>query len=203
MTTIILLRHAESQQTAWLPRSERWLSKKGQHQSEKLAKIKFIQDVDVLVSSQETKAYKTIEPLAEKLRLPITKIAALNELNRDGMPYLTREEFDSMKKKVFQKMDEEVSNCESASDALRRFKEGIELLEEKYPDKTILVSSHGMILWLYFSDLLGEMSNAYSRRKKIDFCARGITRSGLILKDISGFSKVNNLTKQIIAQWID
>ena len=180
--TYILIRHAEPKKepdkhpTKWI------LSKKGKKEAENLCEI-LDNKIDLLYSSEEIKAQETIKPLSNKLNLEINLSSFFNEQKR-GSKYLTKEEFMSLKKKKLENQNYNPDNGESSEQSLRRFKEGINNLDKKYNNKTIIIASHGTVLSLYFANLLDKESEIFERWNHMDFCAYGIVKQNKVIKDI-------------------
>ena len=97
---------------------------------------------------------------------------------------LSDDEFKELKLKMFKDELYAPVGWESSNKALSRFKGTIEEIDEKYKGKNILIVSHGTVLTLYFSDLLGKMENSMKRWEEIRFCAFGMVKNKKVIKDI-------------------
>ncbi|MCD6522724.1 MAG: histidine phosphatase family protein [Candidatus Diapherotrites archaeon] len=83
MNTLIFLRHAEVEIDKNKPISEWPLSDYGKRHAETVANSGIFDDVDVIISSAERKAYQTAEPIARRIGKNIIQYKELNKLDRD------------------------------------------------------------------------------------------------------------------------
>jgi broad specificity phosphatase PhoE len=140
-------------------------------------------EVTRIYSSTENKAIATGRPISDLLGIEIVKLDNFVELKRKK-DFLSEEQFLDQKRRELEHLDDIENGVESASVALKRFQEGIDILESKFNNVTILVISHGTIMTLYFADLLGHMSNAFARWQRLKFCALGVVSDGRVVEDI-------------------
>jgi len=181
---LIFIRHAETKIDKEIPIADWVLTEKGDSDAEKLKDVSEFLDVDILISSGEKKAYLTIKPLADKLGKEIIQIKGLGEISRPNSESLTKEEYVSMKEKVFKDLDFTDYGWETCSHALERFRKAVEEIDREYENKKIIISAHGTVLSLYFASLLGELKNLEARWKSLGFCNWGIVRNGKVFRDI-------------------
>lgn len=182
----LLLRHAQSEITNTIPISKWILSHKGFKVAAKLVLIKEFKDSDIIISSCEGKAYTTVHSLAKSLSKQITQFCEFDELNRDSGGFVnTRNEYNLIVKRCLSDLNESVNNWEKASHALSRFSRKINELDEMYENKKILISSHGIVINLYFAKVLNQLDIVYDRWKQTTFCDFGIIKNGLVVKDIA------------------
>jgi len=87
MTTLILVRHADSAPSAQLPQAEFPLSERGREQALALAPVLAELGVDALVSSPYQRTLDTLAPFARAARLTIAVDDDLRE--RELGPWLT------------------------------------------------------------------------------------------------------------------
>ena len=151
-----LLRHAETKMNLSIIAKEWPLSKIGRKQSEKLKSIKFFREIEVVACSSEKKAQETAKPLANFLGLKIITEPRLGEIGSDKEPIKDEKEFYNYRSEMFKDWNYSYKGRETANEGLRRFKEALKELEEKYPQKKILIVSHLTILSLYFAELKGQ-----------------------------------------------
>lgn len=181
---LIFLRHAKTQIDKEIPIAEWDLSKEGYKQAESIKNINELQDVDIIISSNEKKAYLTVKPLAEKLGKGIIKVKELGEIYRGDAGALSKKEYEQMKVKIFQDLNFTDLGWETANHALNRFKEAVENINKKYNNKKILISSHGTVMTLYFVYLQDKLDNLMERWKSLEFGAYGIVKNKKVIKDI-------------------
>ena len=181
--TYIFIRHAETKKDPENISIDWNLTEKGFDQVAALCDLAEFQDADILLSSEEEKAYQTIKPLAEKLGKEITRLSYFNEQTR-GDKFLSADEFGEYKRKTFADSGYVAEGGESAEQALERFKEGLSRLDSKYSNKKIVLASHGTILSLFFNKLTGKQREGYSRWQKLGFCDWGIMEDDKVIKDI-------------------
>jgi len=178
--TFYIARNAETTVDMDTPVSKWLLSTEGRQQTEKLAGLK----VDAIASSDEIKAVQTAEPLSRKLDLHIDKYPALRELNRDRSPPMDNKTWNFGVKYAMKNPDKSKFEWEKASSALARFSEKIQELDLAYNKRRILVVSHGIVVSMYFAQLLGKLHAAFERMQNTPHCAYGVVRDGKVVKDI-------------------
>lgn len=185
--TLIFMKHAETRKERDIPMSVWVLSEEGKKAAEDLAKSGVFDDVDVIVSSGEEKAYQTAKPFADRLGKKIVRIPELNEINRDKGGLMSKEEYDEMKVRVFEDLDFTARGWETGRHALERFKQGVEKIEKRFGNKRILVVVHGTVMTLYFTHLMKQKSlkKIFSRWKGCGFCGWGIVRNNKVIKDMA------------------
>ncbi|MBT4376976.1 histidine phosphatase family protein [archaeon] len=181
---IIFIRHAQTKMDKEIPINDWDLTEEGYIHSEKVKDIDKFQDVDVLISSNEKKAYLTIKPLADKMGKEIIKIKNLGEIERVNSEMMPTEEYKEMKVKVFQDLDFTDHGWETCNHALERFSKTVKEIDKQYENKKIIISSHGTMMTLYFAKLQGKLDDLMSRWKSLGFCDYGIIKNGEVVKDI-------------------
>jgi len=181
----LLIRHAETKIIAEKPVSKWDLSTEGYEQSEKLTTMKEFFDIDIIISSFEKKAYLTVKPIAIRDSRPIIQFYEFNELDRDNGGFLSsKDEYDLNVRNCMSEIEESFNNWETASHALNRFSRKMKELDRQYDHKRILISSHGIILNLYFAKILNQLDFVFERWKKTTFCDFGIIKDGFVVLDI-------------------
>jgi len=141
-------------------------------------------NVDVIISSKEIKAYQTVLPLSKRLNKPIKRIRELGEINRDKGKVMSKEEYDKLKIKIFDDLDLSVEGWETSRHALERFENGINKINSRYNNKHILIAAHGTVMNLYFAKKQKKMNELMKRWKSLKFLDYGIIRNNKIVKDI-------------------
>lgn len=182
--TFYFLRHAETRVDKTLPVSKWTLSKNGMKQAQELAKRDVFDDVDIIISSDEEKAYQTAKTIAEKLGKSIVRIPELNEIDRDKGGFLGKEEFDETVKFCLTNLDKSIRNWETANSALERFSKKIEEIDSRFENKKILIVSHGCVINLYFAKILNKLDKVFERWLRNSFCAWGVIKNNEVIKDI-------------------
>ncbi|MBI1969840.1 histidine phosphatase family protein [Candidatus Woesearchaeota archaeon] len=182
--TFYLLRHAEIKIDKKLPISKWKLSMKGRKQAAALARKNIFEDIDLILSSREEKAYQTAKPLASKLRKRIMKLKAFDELHRDKGGFLEKKEFERALKFCLTHLDKSVYQWEIAKHGLKCFENGIKRIDRKYRGKNILLVSHGIVINLYFAKLLNKLNRVYERTAKTTFCDYGMVKNKRVIQDI-------------------
>lgn len=182
---LIFLRHAETQVDNKVKNSEWSLNDKGKVETLEIAKSNFFDDIDIIIASTEKKAYKTIYPLAEKLKKKILREEELNEIIRDHGKFLETNEYITTMKLCLKNKDQSFNNWETANNALERFSKKIEEIDYEYDRKKILIVSHGTVINLYFAKILGKLEYVFDRAQTNTFCDYGIIQNKKVMKDIA------------------
>ncbi|UCH04892.1 MAG: histidine phosphatase family protein [Candidatus Thorarchaeota archaeon] len=184
MTTLIhLLRHAETKLDPSVP-ADRWhISEKGMESARVLASSGVFDNVDMIVTSAEDKAYETAMPIAKRIDVDITRNSSFNEMNRGTGPFTSHEEYLERVHSALSVPESSISGWETAANALRRFEQGIHNIESETGARSLLLVSHGLVLSLYFAHLLGT-EEVYERWRRLDFCSWGTVRNRKVVKDI-------------------
>jgi broad specificity phosphatase PhoE len=182
--TLVFLRHAETKKDKNIRVSQWILTESGKKSAEDLAESGIFDDVDVIISSGEEKAYLTAKPFADRLGKKIVRVPELNELNRDKGEMMSKEEYDQMKVKIFEDLDYTDHGWETARHALNRFKQAVDKIDEQYENKKILIVAHGTVMTLYFAYLQNKLDDIFSRWKGLGFCGWGIVKNKKVLRDI-------------------
>ncbi len=181
---LIFIRHAETKVDKNISIPEWDLTEDGYVHANDIKDIPEFQDVDILISSTENKSYLTIKPLADKLGKEIIKIEELGEVVRGDGETLSLEEYNKMKKKLFEDFDFSKNGWESVNHALNRYSKAVKKIDEEYNHKKILICTHGTVMTLYFAKLQDKMNDLMNRRKTMDEEDWGIIKNGKIIKDI-------------------
>ena len=183
--TYVFLRHALTTIDKELP-AEKWIiSETGIEEICKVVSSGKFDDVDVIISSSEKKAIQTAFYLSERIEKEINLNPNLRELNRGEEVIETQEDYETKVWRIFDNPSECSFGWETAEETLGRFKRGISRIENTYSNKKIFIVSHGIVLTLFFGDLLGlEKEELFSRWKKLKFCAWGTILDGKVDRDI-------------------
>lgn len=184
-STFYFLRHAETKVDKNTPISKWILSEKGKEQARQLAEGGSFDDVDIVCSSAEQKAYQTAKLIAEKLGKAVTRLAEINELDRDAREFLGPDDYEEKVEYCLKHPSESVNSWETVEHALERFEKKIDELDRQYENKKILVVGHGFTINLYFAKLLGVLDGVYERLNKNNFGDWGVVKNQKVVKDIA------------------
>ena len=183
--TLIFLRHAETKVDKRLKISKWLLTNKGKREAIKTTKLELFKDIDIIITSDEEKAFLTSTPLAKELKEEILREKKLNEILRDKWRFLEKNEYLKTMKLCLTNREKSFNKWETAEDALKRFSEKIEEIDSKYYNKKILIVSHGGVINLYFAKIIGQLNDVYKRVQSNTFCDYGIIQDGRVIKDIA------------------
>jgi broad specificity phosphatase PhoE len=181
--TIHFLRHALPIVQKDIPQSKWLLSEEGITQA-RARRIHIGVEFDAVFSSTEQKAIQTTEVIVSDSLLEIQEDRAFNELDRDLGPFLPQVEYKLAIEKAMKEPSKSVHGWETAQSARYRFIKGVQRIDEEYSSKQILVVSHGIVLSLYFANLLNLNDFVYNRWLKLRFCSMGIVENGIVVTDI-------------------
>lgn len=153
--TLLLVRHAEpvAPGIAGYEENERPLSQAGRTQSLRLAERLAGAGITAIYSSPYPRARQTVEPLAERLRLPVAIVPDLRErlLGTGPLPaWLDHVE------RSWADFSYEVEGGESAAEAQARVWRVLEPLVERHRSQVAVVASHGNLIALALHRLAGS-----------------------------------------------
>lgn len=109
----------------------------------------------LLISSKEPKAQATAAHLAQRWQLPNTPTPGLEEHHRRTAPFLGEEAFQATIRRFFANPSELVFGEETADQAYTRFATALTALFSAHPSRNIMVVTHGTVMTLYLSRLIG------------------------------------------------
>lgn len=178
--TLIFIRHGKTEVNKALPIRKWILSEQGKKEAENLTSIKEFQDVDLLYSSEEPKAYLTIKPLSDKIKKRIIQIPELGELTRPDGHSIGLEEYEKRKAKMLKNIDYTEGGWEKAKNALKRFKKAVEKIDKENKNKKIIICAHGNVLTLYSAYLKKKLTDI---KETLGFGSYAIVKNGKIVKD--------------------
>jgi 2,3-bisphosphoglycerate-dependent phosphoglycerate mutase len=145
MTTLILVRHAQSAPDPAFPERDWPLSDAGRDQAAALAPVLAELGVDALASSPFSRAVATLQPYADQAGLPIALDEDLRERNLGGW---LREAADveTAIRRMHADLDYHLDGGESGHACLGRFEAALARVIAANPGRTIAVGSHGGVL---------------------------------------------------------
>lgn len=145
MLEVVLVRHAHAE---WVPDETRPLSAEGRRDAERLVPLLVSIAPDTLYSSPYVRARQTIEPLAERLALPIEEIEGFRErtLADGAVP-----DFEGAMLASWQDFSLAFPGGETSSEAQERIHAAFEELTARHATGTVIVATHGNVLALLFN----------------------------------------------------
>ncbi len=150
MTTVYLIRHAQSHPSARIAHSEWPLSKSGKAQAERLADLLLPLGIERLVSSPFTRCRQTITPFAERVGVEIVVHDGLRERHL-GIGF--DEDFWAFWRASWEDFDFARPGFETSREAQRRMAEAMEAILRDHEGRTIGVCSHGNVIGLFLNRL--------------------------------------------------
>lgn len=141
-TVVYLLRQAETLPEEGMKNEEWALSEEGKLQARDLAFKLNDLGIGVIYSSPLKRAISTVEPLAEKLGLPIMLEEGFRELiaTRD---LLSPVEFQELTQKMWDDLTYSEKGAESMRECQLRFMQALNKIAKEHVGETILVCTHG------------------------------------------------------------
>lgn len=150
MSRLFLVKHALPEIAPDVPAKLWQLGEAGRAQSEGLAERLFPYHPGVVITSKEPKAAETGGIVAQRLELPCATALGLHEQDITGMPYFENPEaFEEAVRSLFAEPDKRAYGNESADEALRRFEDALVRALEPYPDKDVVIVTHGRVGTLF------------------------------------------------------
>jgi broad specificity phosphatase PhoE len=157
MPNLVFIRHSQTKPDPDMP-SRLWpLTEEGRRRCALLALELIPYQLDVIVTSRETKAIQTGELAAQRLGIPCRAMVNLHEHERETAPYFgTQEEFPKAVNNFFSRPAELVFGEETALQAQERFAGAIQSVLAAYPRENIAIVTHGTVLSLFASQATGQ-----------------------------------------------
>ncbi|HEX5414384.1 MAG TPA: histidine phosphatase family protein [Chloroflexota bacterium] len=151
---LVLIRHAEVAADPHAP-SDTWtLSPDGAATAAVLGRHPALANVDLIATSPEPKALATAKVIAKERDIVVAD--GLRELDRRAAGWVgTTDEYADLIETIMNRPTESIRGCESAAQAGERVTRAIEDLLAANPHRSLAVVSHGIVLTLYLSALLG------------------------------------------------
>ncbi|RKU20963.1 hypothetical protein C6500_07430 [Candidatus Poribacteria bacterium] len=155
MSVLVLVKHALPQIDPMVPANQWRLSEEGQHFSQVLAQRLAQYELDLIFSSVEPKAIETAQIVATALEKPFEVVKDLHEHDRNSVGFLEKKRFEASVAQFFNQPDLLTFGNETANQAHHRFSRAVMGIIEKYTDKNIVLITHGTVLTLFVSRLVG------------------------------------------------
>jgi 2,3-bisphosphoglycerate-dependent phosphoglycerate mutase len=154
-TTIFMIRHAESPFIFGEERTRK-LSKDGEHNAEKVAKLMLNEKIDAIVSSPFARSIQTIEPIATTRNLKIELYEELKERMIKGNYKLPWGEVEPAIKKSFEDKDYCLPGGETTRQAQERAVPIVKQLLKEYEGESIVLGTHGNIMTIIMNYFDGK-----------------------------------------------
>jgi 2,3-bisphosphoglycerate-dependent phosphoglycerate mutase len=154
-TTIFMIRHAESPFIFGEERTRK-LSKDGELDAEKVAKLMLSEKIDVIVSSPFARSIQTIEPIATTRNIKIELYEELKERMIKGNYKLPWEEVEPAIKKSFEDKDYCLPGGETTRQAQERAIPIVKRLLKEYEGESIVLGTHGNIMTIIMNYFDGK-----------------------------------------------
>jgi 2,3-bisphosphoglycerate-dependent phosphoglycerate mutase len=145
MTTLILVRHAQSAPDPAFPERDWPLSDAGRDQAAALASVLAELGVDALASSPFIRAIETLRPYAEAARLEIAIDEDLRERALGGWMENIADVEEAVRR-MHADLDFKLEGGESGHACVARFEAALARVAAANPGRTIAVGSHGGVL---------------------------------------------------------
>ena len=155
MSVLILVKHALPQIDPTVSANQWRLSEEGQHFSRVLARKLAQYGLDLIFSSVEPKAIETARIVATALEKRIEVVEGLHEHDRNNVGFLEKKKFEASVAQFFNQPNLLTFGNETANQAHHRFSRTVMGIIEKYADKNIALITHGTVLTLFVSRLVG------------------------------------------------
>ncbi len=138
------------------------LTKQGEAQIEKVAKILKKEKIDLIFSSDFLRTKQTANIIAQKLKLKIVFDKRLRDVNLGVWHGKSKKEFYQVFPRTEEKrFYERPLEGESWLDCKKRILNFINEINQKYQNKKILIISHGDVLWLLEGAMKGLENKQY------------------------------------------
>jgi len=152
MNKLILVKHSLPEILPEIPASEWHLSAEGRLRCQALADELAGHAPDFIFSSQEPKAEKTGQIIAQQLVKPLSIVSGLHEHERKTVRFTNEEQFIANVKEFFEQPDALVFGEETAAQALKRFSSAVDQLISQNRDQNLVVVSHGTVITLFVAN---------------------------------------------------
>jgi broad specificity phosphatase PhoE len=145
MTTLILVRHAQSAPDPALPERDWPLSDKGRQQALDLAPALAELRVDALASSPYLRAVETLRPYADRAGLPIAVDEDLRERSLGNWMADIADAEEAIRH-MHADLDFQREGGESGRACIARFEAALARIAAAHPGRTVAIGSHGGVL---------------------------------------------------------
>ena len=163
MTTVYLVRHAQSAPDHDLPEADWPLSLLGRQQADALKPLLTSLGPTRLYSSPYPRAVNTLRPFASQSGLKIELDVALRERKLGDGPL---DDFQAVLKRAWADFDFKLPNCESSRECQTRIVQAVSAIADRNANETIAVASHGNAIGLFLNSL--DASFGFEDWKQMD-----------------------------------
>jgi broad specificity phosphatase PhoE len=167
MNHLLLVKHSLPEVLPTIPASQWRLSPAGRVRCEALAERLASYAPEMVISSSEPKAIETAQIVARQMDKPFRIFADLHEHDRTGVQFLDKEQFESTVHEFFEHPDELVLGRETAYQAQESFSKALTSVEAEYPDKNLVVVSHGTVITLFVERIAGLEPFSFWKRLEL------------------------------------
>ena len=161
---LILIRHSQSNPIATMPPNEWTLSDEGRRRCHVLLDCLQSHAPEVIVTSPEKKARETAELVAGRLKLKVHVVDDLREHDRTGEPFTSHDIFLANVAAFFANPMRLMFGNETAASAYLRFSGAVKAVTHEHTGKTVAVFTHGTVIALYLSRVLGVSAYEFWRK---------------------------------------
>jgi 2,3-bisphosphoglycerate-dependent phosphoglycerate mutase len=165
VTTLILVRHAQSAPDPALPERDWPLSEKGRNQAAELAQVLAELGVDALASSPFLRAVETLRPYAEASGLHIGIDEDLRERALGGWMEKIADVEDAVRR-MHADLDFKLEGGESGHDCVTRFEAALARVVAANSGRRVAVGSHGGVLGHLLARQSVRLPDAFWQRIK-------------------------------------
>ncbi len=127
----------------------------GRQRVDRLVKSNALKGTTRVISSMETKAIETAQPIADALGCDLEIRALMHENDRTATGFLPQDEFEKVADAFFAHPDESVRGWETANAAQARIVRAIEKCLKTQTEGHVLIVGHGGVGTLLFCALAG------------------------------------------------
>jgi broad specificity phosphatase PhoE len=164
---LLLVRHGETESNVkdlMIGNTEDPLNEKGMQQAEKIAMRLKDEKIDRIFCSRMKRARQTADAINKYHRKDIVIAEELVERHFGQLEGRPREEFrENAKKKGVSYYDYRPEGGESSRDVQERVMKFLNRLIEKYPEETILIVTHGVVITTILLDVGKISTNEYRK----------------------------------------
>ena len=156
MSKLILVKHSLPQITPGLPSGQWGLSAEGRRRCLALAGQLASAHPTRIVSSPEPCPLDTAQRIARKVGVPVLVNERLHMHRRGRTGYLSDSEFTRRVQQFINRPEELCFGEETASAVFSRFNAVIWRLMDQFPNQTVVVVTHGLLIALFVASITAE-----------------------------------------------
>ncbi len=129
------------------------LTEKGKAQIEKVARDLRNKKIDLILASPLSRMKETVAIIKEHVKAPVEYLDALKDINNGKL--MTVIEWHNLTRDKEHDLSVRLQNGESRHDVKKRIAKILHDIHGKYEGKTILIATHGEVLWMFRAVLEG------------------------------------------------